>query len=119
MSGMPWEVTEHTFNIKPKSKSIKQGLPYFNLEKHRAIGKELATLLTAGFIKEVYQLDWIANTVRVPKKNGKWRMCVDYMSPNKACLKNPFYLPRIGQVVDLTCAPGSIVPHIQTKSVHR
>jgi hypothetical protein len=29
-------------------------------------------------------------------------MCVDYMSLNKACLKDPFPLPRIDQVIDLT-----------------
>jgi hypothetical protein len=29
-------------------------------------------------------------------------MCVDYTSLNKACLKDPFHLPQIHQVVDLT-----------------
>ena len=29
-------------------------------------------------------------------------MCVDYMSLNKACLKDSFPLPRIDQVVDST-----------------
>jgi hypothetical protein len=29
-------------------------------------------------------------------------MCVDYMSLNNACLKDPFPLPRIDQVVDST-----------------
>jgi hypothetical protein len=29
-------------------------------------------------------------------------MCVDYTSLNKACPKDPFPLPRIDQVVDLT-----------------
>jgi hypothetical protein len=29
-------------------------------------------------------------------------MCVDYTSLNKACLKDPFPLPRIDQVIDLT-----------------
>jgi hypothetical protein len=29
-------------------------------------------------------------------------MCVDYKSLNKACPKDPFPLPRIDQVVDLT-----------------
>ena len=29
-------------------------------------------------------------------------MCVDYMGLNKACLKDPFPLPRIDQVVDST-----------------
>jgi hypothetical protein len=40
--------------------------------------------------------------VLVPKKNGKWRMCVDYTSMNKACTKDPFPLPCIDKVVDLT-----------------
>jgi hypothetical protein len=41
------------------------------------------------------------------KKNGKWGMCVDYMSLNKTCPKDSFPLPRIDQVVDLTvvCVP--------------
>jgi hypothetical protein len=29
-------------------------------------------------------------------------MCVDYTSQNKACPKDPFPLPRIHQVIDLT-----------------
>jgi hypothetical protein len=29
-------------------------------------------------------------------------MCIDYTSLNKACLKDPFPLPRIDQIVDST-----------------
>ena len=36
----------------------------------------------------------------VKKKNRKWRMCVDFTNLNKACLKDPFPLPRIYQLVD-------------------
>jgi hypothetical protein len=57
-------------------------------------------LLDAGFIKEVYHPDWIANLVLVPKKNKDWRMCADYIDLNKTCKKDPFGLPRIDQVVD-------------------
>jgi hypothetical protein len=42
---------------------------------------------------------WLANPVLVKKKNGKWRMCVDYTSLNKACPKVPLPLPRIDQIV--------------------
>lgn len=40
--------------------------------------------------------------VVVKKKNRKWRVCVDFMDLNKACLKNPFPVPKIDQLVDAT-----------------
>jgi hypothetical protein len=39
-------------------------------------------------IKEVKYPVWLANTVPVKKKNGKWRMCVDFTDLNKACKKD-------------------------------
>jgi hypothetical protein len=87
MLGVSQEVTKHTLNIKPGSKPVKQGLHSFNEERCKAIGDELGKLLTTGFVKEVQHPDWIANLVLVTKK-GKWRMCVDYTSPNKACPKD-------------------------------
>jgi hypothetical protein len=66
------------------------------------MGKELSMLLASSFIKEVQHPNWIANPVLVQKKNGKWQMCVDYTSLNKACPKDRFPLPRTNQVVDLT-----------------
>ena len=59
-------------------------------------------MLSAGFIREVYYLDWLANVVLVKKANGKWRMCVDFTDLNKACPKDGFPLPRIDQLVDST-----------------
>ena len=81
---------------------MKQGLRRFDEEKRKAIGEEIAKLLNAGFIREVRYPEWLSNPVLVPKKNGKWRMCVDYTSLNKACPKDSYPLPRIDQVVDST-----------------
>ena len=36
----------------------------------------------------------------VKKKNGKWRVCVDFTDLNKVCSKDPFPFPRIDQLVD-------------------
>ena len=96
------EVTEHTLKIRPSSKSMKQHLCHFDEEKRRAIGEEIMKLLVAGFIKEVYHPEWLANSILVRKKSGKWRMCVDYTGLNKACPNDPFPLPRIDQIVDST-----------------
>uniref|UniRef100_A0A2N9E8Q0 Uncharacterized protein n=1 Tax=Fagus sylvatica TaxID=28930 RepID=A0A2N9E8Q0_FAGSY len=38
----------------------------------------------------------------VKKKNGKWRVCVDFTNLNQACPKDPFPLPKIDQLVDAT-----------------
>ena len=90
MLGIPREVTEHSLKILPGSKPVKQRLRHFDEEKHRAIGKEIAKLLAAGFIREVHHSEWLANPVLVRKKNGKWRICVDYTGLNKACPKDHF-----------------------------
>jgi hypothetical protein len=102
MPGIPREVTEHSLDILPHSRTMQQRLRRFDEERRRAIGVELRKLLEVGFIKEVFHPTWLANPVLVKKKNGKWRMCVDYTSLNKACPKFPFPLPRIDQIVDST-----------------
>jgi hypothetical protein len=52
MPSVSQEVAEHTLNIKPGSRPVKQGLRRFNQEKHRAMSEELSMLLATGFIKE-------------------------------------------------------------------
>ena len=102
MLGIPWEVTEHALCLILGLKPAKQRLCRFDDERHRAIGKETAKLLAARFIREVFHSDWLANPVLVKKKIGKWRMCVNYTSLNKACLKDHFPLPHIDQIIDST-----------------
>ncbi|KAJ8768583.1 hypothetical protein K2173_022700 [Erythroxylum novogranatense] len=71
-------------------------------ERKEVIEKEIEKLLDAGFIREVKYPEWLANVVLVKKKNGKWRMCIDFTDLNKACPKNSFPLPKIDQLVDAT-----------------
>jgi hypothetical protein len=102
MPGVPRKLVEHRLNVDPKFKPVKQYLRRFNEERRKAIGEELARLLAAGFIIEVLHPEWLANPVLVLKKNGTWRMCIDYTDLNKACPSDPFALPRIDQIIDAT-----------------
>jgi hypothetical protein len=101
MLGILKEVAEHSLDILPHSRAVQQRLRRIDEERRRAIGVELRKVLEAEFIKEVFH-PCLANPVLVKKKNGKWQMCVDYTSLNKACPKVPFPLPRIDQIVDST-----------------
>ena len=60
----------------------------------------MTRLKQAGAIKEVFYPEWLAITVVVKKKNGKWRVCVDFTDLNKACPKDPFPMPKIDQLVN-------------------
>jgi hypothetical protein len=102
MPGILRDVVEHSLDIRAGARPVKQHLRRFDEEKRRAIGEEIHKLMVAGFIKEVFHPEWLANPVLVKKKGGKWRMCVDYTSLNKACPKIPYPLPRIDQIVDST-----------------
>ena len=59
------EVAEHALKIRPSSKLVKQCLCRFDEEKRRAISEEIAKLLVARFIKEVYHPKWLANPILV------------------------------------------------------
>jgi ribonuclease HI len=102
MPGILRDVAEHSLDIRAGARPVKQHLRRFDEEKCRAIGEEVYKLMAAGFIKEVFHLEWLANPVLVKKNGGKWRMCVDYTGLNKACPKVPYPLPRINQIVDST-----------------
>ena len=65
MLGIMREVIEHALKIKLGSKLVKQRLRRFDKEKCRAIDEEIAKLLVARFIKEVYHLEWLANPIIV------------------------------------------------------
>ena len=103
MPGVPKELIEHAPKVDPTATLKKQRLRRFSPDKREAIKKEMAKLLAAGFIKEVYLPEWLANPILIQKKNNnKWQMCVDYIDLNKHYPKDPFGLPRINQVIDST-----------------
>ena len=92
----------HHLNVNPSVTLKKQSPRCPSREHAEAIREEVTKLKRAGAIKEVFYPKWLANTVVVKKKSGKWRVCVDFTDLNKACPKDPFPMPRIDQLVDAT-----------------
>jgi len=92
----------HRLSILPEAKLVKQKPRKMNVERLRALNDEVDRLLKVGFIREILYLDWLANPVLVKKKNGKWKVCIDFTDLNKACPKDSFPLPNIDRMVDAT-----------------
>ena len=64
-----------------------------NLDLKDIVKKELQKLLDAGFIYPVSNNEWVSPLVLVLKKNGKWRIYVDYRELNKTTKKDHFPFP--------------------------
>lgn len=71
-----------------------------NLAMKEIVETKLQKLLNVGFIYPISNSQWVSPLVVVSKKNGKWRICVDYRELNKATQKDHFPLPFLDQVLD-------------------
>jgi hypothetical protein len=69
---------------------------YATIVKH-----DINKLLAIGFIQLVEETTWISPIMVVPKKNGKLRICVDFIKLNKATKKNLYPLPFSNEVLNI------------------
>ncbi|XP_030946053.1 uncharacterized protein LOC115970586 [Quercus lobata] len=98
----PYEVLEvdpefivHKLNVDPLYPLKKQKSRRSVKEHVETVRQKVKRLKEAGAIKEIFFPEWLANTVVVKKKNGKWRVCVDFTDLNRACPKDLFPMPKI------------------------
>ena len=89
-------------NVNP-SVTFRKQPPWRSSKDHsNAVKDEVMKLKQAGAIKEVFYPEWLANTVVMKKKNGKWRVCVDFTDLNKVCPKDHLPMSWIDQFMDVT-----------------
>ncbi|GKE18429.1 putative reverse transcriptase domain-containing protein [Tanacetum coccineum] len=63
------------------------------------LSNQLKELQEKGFIRPSSS-PWGAPVLFVKKKDGSFRMCIDYREPNKLTVKNRYPLPRIDDLFD-------------------
>jgi hypothetical protein len=54
------------------------------------VKKEVEKMLEAGFIRPCRYAEWISSVVPVQKKDGRWRVCVDFRDLNRATPKDEY-----------------------------
>jgi hypothetical protein len=100
LTGVDRSFIEHKLNIDTSVKPRRQKLRKMSDDKVVAVKSEVQRLLDASVIREVMYPKWLANTVPVKKKNGKWRMCIDFTDLNKATPKDNYPQPRMDRIID-------------------
>ncbi|GKD63461.1 putative reverse transcriptase domain-containing protein, partial [Tanacetum coccineum] len=65
----------------------------------KELAEQLKELSNKGFIR-LSSSPWGAPILFVKKKDGSFRMCIDYYELNKLTVKNPYPLPRIDDLFD-------------------
>ena len=89
------EFIVHKLNMDSQCPPKKQKSRRLVKERVDAVRQEVKRLKEAEAIKEIFFPKWLANTVVIKKKNGKWRVCVDFTNLNQACLKDSFSMLKI------------------------
>ena len=97
----------HHLNVNPLIVPKKHPHRRPSKEHAKAVRAEVIRLKQVGAIKEVFYPKWLANTVVVKKKSGKWRICADFTDLNKACPQGSISYAQDRPVSRCYCWPSS------------
>jgi hypothetical protein len=64
------------------------------------VKKEIEKMLEAGFIRPCRYVEWISSIVPVQKKDGQWRVCMDFRDLNRATLKDGYPVPVVETLIN-------------------
>lgn len=84
--------------MDPAAPPVKQRY-YLMPPNIQDINKQVDEFIKKGYIRESNS-PWASTILMVPKKNGKWRMCVDYRKLNTLIKKNAWPLPYINDILN-------------------
>jgi hypothetical protein len=70
-----------------------------NPEETKEIQRQVQALLDKGYVRESLS-PCVVSVILVPKKDGTWRMCVDYRSINNITVRYRHSIPRLDDMLD-------------------
>lgn len=93
------DLVHHKIPLRPDTTPIRQPPRRLGPEKDQIVEQEVKKLLEQGMI-EPADSEWSSPVVLVKKKDGTWRLCVDYRKLNAVTRKDAYPIPRIDDSLD-------------------
>jgi hypothetical protein len=93
MPGLDRSIVEHRLPLKSGFRPYQQRARQMKAEVLVEVKKEVEKMLEAGFIRTCRYAEWISSVVPVQKKDGRWRVCVDFRDLNWATPKDEYPMP--------------------------
>nr|GEW92766.1 putative reverse transcriptase domain-containing protein [Tanacetum cinerariifolium] len=107
---------EFQIDLIPGAAPVVQAPYRLAPSKMKELLEQLQELSNKGFIRPSFS-PWGAPVLFVKKKDGSFRMCIDYRELNKLTVKNCYPLPRIDALFD-QLQGSSIYSKIDLRSVY-
>jgi hypothetical protein len=95
----PKREVEHKTYLQQDAPLPNNGLYRSSMLENAEINKQVLELLDKGIIRPSSS-PCGSPIVLVLKKDGTWRMCIDFQASNKITVKNKYPLPRIDDLLD-------------------
>ncbi|MCO5555891.1 hypothetical protein L7F22_009435 [Adiantum nelumboides] len=95
----PVRPEDHTIDLIPGSTPPNRPPYRVSRAQNEEIMNQVKDLLEKGLIQPSTS-PFCSPVLLVLKKDGSWRMCIDYRALNKITIKNRFPIPRIDDILD-------------------
>ncbi|MCO5606060.1 hypothetical protein L7F22_060247 [Adiantum nelumboides] len=95
----PERPEDHSIDLIPGSAAPNKPPYRVSAAQQEEIMTQVNELLQKGHI-QLSSSPFCSPVLLVQKKDGSWRMCIDYRALNKITVKNKFPIPRIDDVLD-------------------
>ena len=95
----PKRIVDHEIETAPGEAPPHKSPYRLSVAELDELKRQINNLLDQGWIRPSTS-PYGAPVLFIPKKDGKWRLCIDYRALNKITTKNRYPLPKVEELMD-------------------